>query len=257
LLDACEPPAIDRTARGMMLIRLARLDAAFGGELLLSEAAVHEVLAEYGRTFTDPHVAKLFAGFRGIDMRWEEVKARIEIPDRAIVRAMIDRVFAPIIADSSKPRHERSGESVLLPDAPRVLFDEYINLEAIRMLELQDDRDRLTVVHTGLRIMLALELFRAKHARFPDTLDALVPEILDALPSDPWTGQQYRYRLSADGKSYALYSIGADGVDNGGIFDERAPSSAFSQPHLNLDFPINHPLNVPVIPVTEVWGGQR
>jgi hypothetical protein len=70
---------------------------------------------------------------------------------------------------------------------------------------------------------LALQAWRAEHGRYPDTLDALAPDILPAAPPDPFGRGPLKYRL--DGEKYVLYSVGPDGVDDGGqpgaIQDEK------------------------------------
>ena len=62
---------------------------------------------------------------------------------------------------------------------------------------------------------LALERYRGRHGRYPDTLADLVPELLKAPPVDFMDGQPLRYRPTEDGH-FVLYSVGLDCVDNGG-----------------------------------------
>jgi hypothetical protein len=62
---------------------------------------------------------------------------------------------------------------------------------------------------------LALQRYYEKHGSYPQTLAVLVPEFLASLPQDFMDGQPLRYRLAGDGH-FLLYSIGLDGVDNGG-----------------------------------------
>jgi hypothetical protein len=62
---------------------------------------------------------------------------------------------------------------------------------------------------------LALKRYQLAHGTFPQDLEALVPDFLGSLPRDPADGQPLRYRLKSDG-TFLLYSIGADGIDNGG-----------------------------------------
>jgi hypothetical protein len=63
-------------------------------------------------------------------------------------------------------------------------------------------------------VMLAVERFRLRHARWPDTLHELVPEFLCMVPDDPFDGQPLRYRRVADG--VVIYSVFMDLQDNGG-----------------------------------------
>ncbi len=62
---------------------------------------------------------------------------------------------------------------------------------------------------------LALKRYELKHGTLPAELRALVPEFLRAQPRDPMDGKPLRYRLQG-ARSFVLYSVGEDGVDNGG-----------------------------------------
>lgn len=61
---------------------------------------------------------------------------------------------------------------------------------------------------------IGLRRYKLRHGQFPESLSALVPEFLPALPIDCMDGQPMRYRLLADG-DFLLYSVGTDGKDNG------------------------------------------
>lgn len=67
----------------------------------------------------------------------------------------------------------------------------------------------------GTRIIIALESYRLDHEALPDSLEELVPEYLDALPSDPFSPYGFRYVRSAktidSEQNYSLYSVGPDG----------------------------------------------
>jgi hypothetical protein len=62
---------------------------------------------------------------------------------------------------------------------------------------------------------IALERYRLGHHAYPDALAKLVPEFVQSVPVDCMDGHDLRYRLNLDG-TYLLYSVGDDGVDNGG-----------------------------------------
>lgn len=71
---------------------------------------------------------------------------------------------------------------------------------------------------------IALKRFQLKHGRWPDELATLVPEFLPEVPVDWMDGQPLRYRLRDD-DTYLLYSVGSDGIDQGGspeFIDEDA-----------------------------------
>jgi hypothetical protein len=63
---------------------------------------------------------------------------------------------------------------------------------------------------------LAVERFRLAHTNtLPVTLAQLAPTCCRALPNDPFDGQPLRYKTH--GANYAIYSVGSDGRDDGGV----------------------------------------
>jgi len=66
----------------------------------------------------------------------------------------------------------------------------------------------------GTAVGLALERYRLAHGVYPEALDALVPDYLEALPVDRINGEPLHYRLGTDGP--VVYSVGSDGDDDGG-----------------------------------------
>jgi hypothetical protein len=62
---------------------------------------------------------------------------------------------------------------------------------------------------------IALKRNRLRHGAPAPTLAALVPEFLPRVPRDIMDGANLRYRLNPDG-TWILYSVGEDGVDDGG-----------------------------------------
>lgn len=69
-----------------------------------------------------------------------------------------------------------------------------------------------------LQTGIALERHRLKHGAHPESLEALVPEFLPHIPPDPYDGQPLRYRRrDDDGGSPLVWSIGQNGLDEGGM----------------------------------------
>ncbi|MCW3059083.1 MAG: hypothetical protein JWQ02_904 [Capsulimonas sp.] len=86
------------------------------------------------------------------------------------------------------------------------------------------DNDRTQNAFLG--IALALHAYQLQHHAYPETLSALAPDLLPRLPDDPFApGSPLRYQKNAG--TYTLYSVGPDGVDDGGkaIDDPTAPSA--------------------------------
>jgi hypothetical protein len=61
---------------------------------------------------------------------------------------------------------------------------------------------------------LAVERYRLKEGKLPETVEALAPGYLAEVYMDPFDGKPLRYKKAEPG--YMIYTIGPDGVDNGG-----------------------------------------
>jgi len=87
-------------------------------------------------------------------------------------------------------------------------------LPALSKLHLRDT-DHVVLVRVSVAA-LAIERFRLAHANaLPDNLEQLTPALCRTVPSDPCDGKPLRYQKQ--GSSYAVYSIGSDGQDDGGV----------------------------------------
>jgi hypothetical protein len=75
-------------------------------------------------------------------------------------------------------------------------------------------QDRSNTMLDLERLAAALAMYRIRNGNYPDKLDQLVPDVLDKLPVDLYYGKPFVYKRTADG--YLLYSMGANGNDDGG-----------------------------------------
>ena len=65
------------------------------------------------------------------------------------------------------------------------------------------------------RTACALERFRLAHGTYPESLAALAPQFIAAVPHDLINGQPLHYRRTDDGK-FLLYSVAWNESDDGG-----------------------------------------
>ena len=70
------------------------------------------------------------------------------------------------------------------------------------------------------RLVIGIERFRKSHKRTPETLSDIVNSG-DDLALDPFTGKALLYKR--DDAGYLVYSVGRDGVDEGGKFSTDLP----------------------------------
>ncbi len=101
----------------------------------------------------------------------------------------------------------------------------------------------------GMKLMLALRRHQERTGQYPQSLDDLVPVELAALPRDPLAPDgRYRYRLldaaSADPRiAFILYSVGADGVDDGGNWSHTMAGNPLTHANATGDHLFNRPRN--------------
>jgi hypothetical protein len=77
-----------------------------------------------------------------------------------------------------------------------------------------DREDEQNVVMQLTRLAAALAQFRAANGAYPEKLDELVPGVLKTLPNDPYSGKPLIYVRDGDG--FLFYSVGANGIGDGG-----------------------------------------
>jgi len=71
-----------------------------------------------------------------------------------------------------------------------------------------------------MQMGILLEQYKVRTDRYPESLDAIIPDLGSSVPVDPFSGGPYHYQLSGD--SFILYSIGRNRQDDGGRHDLMA-----------------------------------
>jgi hypothetical protein len=74
--------------------------------------------------------------------------------------------------------------------------------------------------------VIALKRYQLRNGKFPSDLSALVPEFLPTDPLDWMDGKPLHYKLNPGG-TFTLYSVGENGVDDGGDPNPVPPSRSF------------------------------
>jgi len=86
----------------------------------------------------------------------------------------------------------------------------------VGLMELQD---RSYTELALIRLAAALAVYRSENGQYPATLDALFPDHLDEIPVDFFQEKPFVYQRTDDG--FLLYSLGANGRDDGGSHAQR------------------------------------
>ena len=72
----------------------------------------------------------------------------------------------------------------------------------------------LEAMMLATRAGLACKVYKDKTGRYPENLEALVPDILPQIPIDPFTGKPFVFRRQGD--ELLIYSLGSNQRDDGG-----------------------------------------
>lgn len=90
---------------------------------------------------------------------------------------------------------------------------------------------RVQVSADSVQTALAVIRYQRQHDRWPTSLDELVGTFLERVQTDPFDGQPLRYRLQDDG--FVIYSVGVNGVDDGGQAVLLRPDGSFVEDPAN------------------------
>ena len=77
---------------------------------------------------------------------------------------------------------------------------------------------RVKALRDAATVVLVIEIYRNENGELPKTLNDLTPQYISEIPTDAFNGMPLRYLVEPD--SYVVYSVGEDGIDNGGVDEE-------------------------------------
>lgn len=149
----------------------------------------------------------------------------------SLAEAEFDFVMAPLKRGVDLRKDLVNAESLTAALEPGV--SRWVDLErafarlAVPTVNLMVRKNAQTEVGRSQALLAcALERYFLKHGGYPAELGALVPAFLPELPADPWAAgkQPLGYRQTANGR-YMIWSVGPDGVDDGGVVNFKSPEA--------------------------------
>jgi hypothetical protein len=143
---------------------------------------------------------------------------------RDAVRADHPRLFPLMrlgLRVAELPEHQRDQALDAFDDAVRALPEGLVRLMCLNLAKIEGACRHTSARLRCLNIALAAERYRRARGAWPDTLAQLVPHFLEAIPTDPFSGQLLKYRHPDDG--VVIYSVGPDRVDDGGEVEGPDP----------------------------------
>lgn len=152
------------------------------------------------------------------------------LPRKRETIAEVNRVCDELAEQLALGPRERDFVSVGLSVPPRHRLVQTLMPSVGRAVAALDQGEAQLA---GVRAVLAVEAWRGEHGGEPPaTLDELVPGHLREPPADPFAPDgRLRYRVldgaDALGRVYLVYSVGLDGVDDGGVGSGAFPAPAW------------------------------
>lgn len=215
-------PVVDDLAAMMELLRLEETHNSYSIGVRGERAGLHDffgamengdVTLEQFNTSNDIHWSwgdRLLVSWYMLDLRKQHSLAL------SLMNRMVDV--------TELPSHEQEPEEKALEAEIRGLThrEPFTRLLTLGPLRAGDWCRR---EHASVRCLLsalALERYRKVHGDWPESLEKLVPELLSAVPLDPYDGEPLRYKRLDDGG--IVYSVSSDREDNGGALDRQNPT---------------------------------
>jgi hypothetical protein len=150
--------------------------------------------------------------------RWEDAQGA-RMATRAMprmLRHMTEFVEAAKLPDDQQPARLQQIDPGLDHERPE---DILLGLLMPAFDRIAGSSQRHKAVVRCAVVAVAAERFRQARGRWPDSIAELVPQFLAAVPLDPFDGKPLRWRTAPGGAM--VYSVGMDGVDDGGKLDPK------------------------------------
>jgi hypothetical protein len=145
---------------------------------------------------------------RGLPNQTLGATLRLLLTPRQTVLLNRDRYYRQLVAETRKPVRRRRR----IP-YPMDVWNAGRSAAALGLQDLQGRLERPLTDFALLEVALAVHLYRADHGAYPGRLAEIPVQWLPKVPLDLWQ-QPIAYRL-IDGRPL-IYSLGPDGVDDGG-----------------------------------------
>ncbi len=143
------------------------------------------------------------------------VMPKLSSQEARIVLAELEKVDADHVTWAEVLRNERRFARYQLRNTLNPIPWVMVWWQSRQAMERAEAKHKIVLAHERLvAVELALRCYQSGKATVPTRLDELATNYLAQVPEDPFTGQPLIYR--PQGTNWLLYSIGPDGVDDGG-----------------------------------------
>lgn len=157
---------------------------------------------------------------------YDRMAAAMRLKTRAERNAALDKVEDELKALKKDAATPDALLKLLLGNTPgkevgKTIGNVLISLLVPATRKVQDAGDRSEQIQRNLQVAFALAAYQRENGRFPAKLEDLAPGYLATVPGDIFSGKALNYRPTD--KGFLLYSVGANGQDDGGRWMDDTP----------------------------------
>ena len=167
-----------------------------------------------------------------------DVKKLRQFSDRDILRHYIATMDA-VIAQAEQPFKPKPTPIAAAADPYSDMYTSSytVSMKQVLPFSYRAIMEKARAENRLLLTALALHAFQKDNGHYPEKLDELRGKYLQEIPRDPFASDA-PLSYKRDDANYTLYSIGTDGVDNGGVTAKRgAPDENGVVPPPDFDAP--------------------
>jgi len=107
-------------------------------------------------------------------------------------------------------------------------------LMTARLGRVYEIEHRVEASRRATQLAYGAELFKARHGRYPASLDELPEDCAADMRTDPFTGSDFGYQLTPEGPK--IYTLSLNGMDDGGVhspnWGDKATQTGGSDDHV-------------------------
>jgi hypothetical protein len=145
---------------------------------------------------------------------YDRIVKAASMPDRAKRKAELKALNDEFLKELENGKSELFGAAFNRTARSRI----FANLILLTMMPSLDaitrSEDHDATNYQLAKLAACLRIYHADHGKYPMTLESLVPDLMPAVPLDPYSGKPFIYKRCEEG--YLLYSVSANGTDDGG-----------------------------------------
>lgn len=159
---------------------------------------------------------------RRLNSTYDQVVKAAKIVDSRDRRTALLAIDAEVAAADARAQDAASALRRVWTSAARgeLAADVFMSISLMQFGSIFAIEDRNRIDRVLTRTAIALAIYRAENGEYPGSLGDLAPDVLAIAPVDPVYGGPLGYRRTDDG--FLVYSIGFNGVDDGGSNDGEA-----------------------------------